>query len=239
MRTCDVRSIRRPAVLLVAALLVVAIVAVGVQRYGHRVVYSITHRPYDAPVGAPRVAFLGDSYVEGSLQDSGRQSQWPDLVSRRMKWNQRDFAEGGSGYAVAGLRGHTIADNARSVVAWKPQVVVVEGGLNDDSPAAMRAGLRRTLDRLWAGLPQADIVVLTNFVPGAPGRADLAKKVVIEQVTAERDVATVDVTGMLAAGGELIGSDRRHPTDEGHRLLAREIRPVLADALDRQGSSGS
>ncbi|MGZ4468578.1 MAG: SGNH/GDSL hydrolase family protein [Nocardioidaceae bacterium] len=185
----------------------------------------------------PVVLVLGDSFESGSLMNRG--DAWPDLAGLDHGWVIYVDAEPGTGYVNKGFSALPFPARAKTLVNdYAPDVMIVAGGLDDvlgGYPLQRTlAAADRTFRTLRAGFAaRTRLVVLSPFAKGAvPSPAVLALARALRPV-AERDGATyVDVTHLLDTHDPaLVGWDRTHPTDKGHRLLAHRI----ADALIARG----
>lgn len=215
---------RTRRVLLIGGTIVVALGLTGaVFKFGPLVSYAIANPTYDAPEGAPSVAFLGDSYVEGSLRDSGPRSQWADLISKDQAWDQHDFASGGSGFLTRGRDGSLFIERVPAISALDPEIVIVAGGLND-AVAGFEDGASATLTMLRGELPSAQIVVLSTFSPdGPPSADDIAKSESLKNAAAAIDAEFIDVLDIFTGHSDLIGADGEHPTDDGHKHITESV----------------
>lgn len=181
------------------------------------------------PPVLPSVAFLGDSYVEGSNQDAG--SQFPDIISARKNWNEIMLGEAGSGYVTAGKRGTTFAQRVQAAIDSKPVMVIVSGGFNDKDVAALPAAVTDVLTRLRDGLPGVPVVVLSNFVPGGtPTAIQSQKHAIIEQAAKDAGVTFIEVSDLFTdTTSYMIGEDKTHPTAMGHQRIAEYVMAHLPE----------
>jgi lysophospholipase L1-like esterase len=188
--------------------------------------YSTAAPTLTTPPALPNVAFLGDSYIAGSSMDAG--IQFADLITAQKDWNQIMLGEGGSGYVTPGNKGTTFGQRVQTVIDAKPAMVIVSGGFNDKDLAALPAAVVDTLSRLRAGLPGVPIVVLSNFVPGGtPTAAQVQKRDIIKAAASEVGVTFIDVTDVLTPGANFVGTDKVHPTPQGHQHIADVLMPLL------------
>jgi lysophospholipase L1-like esterase len=198
----------------------------------------LTFTPDRAPTGpAPKAAFLGDSYSGGSAMDSGPAARWPQLLTTDLAWRYLNVNAGGSGFVVRGPSGTTFGERVPGLVAAAPDIVIVTGGANDaSSPRAdVAAAAAKVVDDLRAGLPDADIVVLSPFWRSDPGAGVLAMRDDLREIARSRGLRFVDVTAVFA--GEyraLIGSDTVHPTDAGQAHIRDVVAPDLPATLGRR-----
>lgn len=184
-----------------------------------------------AEVEQPTVAFLGDSYMAGSGEDSGEAARWPAIVSEERGWQPLMFATGGTGFTTAGSQkgADRFADRVPRIVAAAPDTVIVGGGANDAQadPAAFEAAVSEVLSGLRAGLPDARLIVLSPFWRAEPPESVLRMRDVLAEQAAVVDGTLVDVSGLFA-DGDGIGADGVHPTDAGHARIAEILTPQLS-----------
>lgn len=169
----------------------------------------------------PRIAVIGDSYSVG-LQLDHVGTSWPS----RLPGEVHVYGFSGSGFAEKSSPCGPVsyADRAGRALRSDPQLVVVQGGLNDyDQPdAAVNDGVRRLLTAL-----EGHQVVLVG-PPDAPARPAAAH--VDELLAASAAdagvpyIATSDVDFDYLEGG-------LHLTPEGHR----EFGELVAEALPELG----
>ena len=161
-----------------------------------------------------RVAVIGDSYAQGSgLGDIGR--SWPSALAGRVTVD--GFR--GSGFTVdaGGCPGVAYADRAAAALARYPEVVVVQGGLNDypASSAAIASGARQVIARL-----RGVRVVLVGPAL-APSRAAEVPRIdsALARAAAEAGVQYISTKGWPL---EYL-PDRLHLTEKGHRDFGRRV----------------
>lgn len=181
-----------------------------------------------------KVAFLGDSYMGGTPQDSGPAARWPALVAGPRGWKMLNFAEAGTGYTTAGPQAGAsrFIDRVPSIVAAAPAMVIVGGGANDvqASADAFRTAAGEVLQALAAGLPKARLVVLSPFWRAAPPPPVIAERDILRNQAAALGAVFIDVSGIFSnAAPGLIGADGVHPTDAGHARIARLLKARLPD----------
>lgn len=187
------------------------------------------------------VALIGDSYTEGSGEGGQRGHGWPalvvgDLRAQGVLVSPIKAAEGGAGYVATSEKGDTFGDIARRVISRDAELVVFFGGANDVAfpPERVGAAVLETFTSVKAGAPIAKLLVIGPVWPGpGPPEAFLdVRNAVREQAQAVGAVFVDPIAeGWLADTPELIGADRFHPTDEGHRYLAARIGPLIRIAL--------
>jgi acyl-CoA thioesterase-1 len=177
----------------------------------------------DRVVGSgARVAVIGDSYSQGLGLDDPAAS-WPSRLEGRVVVD--GFSGSGFSPAASRCRDVAYAERVDRALATDPDLVVLQGGLNDFDvePLDVLAGARAALGRVAA---HAVVVV---GPPSAPRRADAVETVdaLLSSAAAEAGVPYV-----RAADWELeYLPDRLHLTAAGHRAFGDRV----AAALDRLG----
>jgi lysophospholipase L1-like esterase len=187
-----------------------------------------------ATPGEPVAVFLGDSYTEGwgATKPSTR---WSAIVAAEAGWVEVNQGQGGTGFVTtAGLGGcgsdycPTYLDRVSDVIAAEPDVVVIAGGQNDlvmlsDDPAAVRAAVNETYDRIRAGLPRARIIAVGPSI--AQPNNDLIDKLdTWVQATAKRVGADyVSLIDPVVIEPDMVELDGVHVNDKGHRAIAERV----------------
>ncbi|HVH94710.1 MAG: SGNH/GDSL hydrolase family protein [Nocardioidaceae bacterium] len=184
------------------------------------------------------LAVLGDSYSAGSRMGGHGGNGWPALVARHFGATLDLEAVPGRGYRNPGRvhPGHTFPQQARALVGkWHGDVLIVFGSRNDShaAPSRLRDTAEATLRYLRFQLPDTHIVVIgpmwpVLLPPGGDPEGDRAA--IREAAEAVRGLTYVDPMNppwFSAKNIDLIGEDRIHPTDEGHRYLSRRIIDLL------------
>jgi len=169
-----------------------------------------------------RVVVIGDSYSAGwGLADPAR--SWPSALPGQVHVD--GFSGSGFSAVASSCGAVAYADRAPRAVAARPDVVVVQGGLNDtDQPtAALRDGVRRLL----AALRGQDVLVVGP--PSAPARARAAARVDLV-VAEEAGRARVRYLSVLGLDLEYL-EDNLHLTEAGHRAFGRAVARAVTQAL--------
>jgi lysophospholipase L1-like esterase len=196
------------------------------------------------PEEPPTVAFLGDSITSGFAEIDYSQI-WPAGASAEFGWTMAQFSVPGTGY-VAHTPEDDFSSRVEAVAASEPDVIVVAGGTNDYVfPATeVRAAADLLIDELELAAPQAEIVMLSAFLPPAfvtgitpDGRS--SAELISEQTIALRDLAGdrgipfIDTRTVftLEDTSALILPDGVHPTTAGQQLLAEYLGPRIAEAI--------
>lgn len=197
-----------------------------------------------------RIAFVGDSWAEGSGATFTLTSHvWQ--VGRFLDAEVFAAAEGGTGYSNnGGAPRKKFGDTNRldRVQAVAPDLVVACGSINDDNQATLQADAAAYYAAIATRLPGVPIVVVgTQDLAGTPSAARLANAAAVKAaaLAAPNVVKYVDpiaeawITGTgktTAPAGDgnadlFIGPDGVHPSQAGHDYLARQYAAVLQDVL--------
>lgn len=117
-------------------------------------------------------------------------------------------------------------------------MVLVFGSRNDrGSRADIREAAERTFAVLRESSPAAELLVIgPPWVNAAPPSGVVTSSRAVEAAARAAGATFVDPLDEGWFTGDarrLIGEDRIHPTDAGHRYLALRITPSLRDAVDR------
>jgi lysophospholipase L1-like esterase len=186
---------------------------------------------------APRAftaAFLGDSYTSGWSGAGLGARGWPRIVGAAQGWKVVNLAVAGTGFINPGWTGQPIGSRVQAAIARHPDVVVVAGGHNDSrwSVAAVAAAADRVILRLHASLPNARLVILAPIWPtGSPPLRCLQLRDHLRRTAARVGAVFVDPLAENWFGGgrhAMILADGIHPSDAGHRYIARRVLARLA-----------
>jgi lysophospholipase L1-like esterase len=173
--------------------------------------------------GQPLVAFLGDSWTAGVGATDRR--GYVVRTAERLGWGYANFGVGGSGYSVPGPHHSLFAERIPQLVALQPDVVVVQGSLNERHSTPGRLG------------PAAQTTLAPVLVVGAcynPGTADSIIDWINREVSRAATEAGLPFVNPAAAGwldphDPGLWSDTIHPDDRGHQLFADALAPLLQD----------
>lgn len=169
----------------------------------------------------PKVAFLGDSFTGGAGAVTSIETHAGYAARLLGAGDWRNYGIGGSGYVTS----QVFADRVESIVAWKPDIVVILGSRNDGSAysATVRAAAVSVIDALQ------DVPLVVVSGPSQAGLEGMRDTVRDAAIIAGRPF--VDTLGVITPAL----TDNVHPTVEGHRALAR----VLYDGVRKLWVSAS
>lgn len=176
------------------------------------------------------ILFFGDSLTAGyGLEDPD--NAFPGLIQEKLDSLGLDY-----NVINAGLSGETTA-GGKNRLEWvlEPDVAifVLELGANDGlrgvSVAETRENLQWMIDKVKAEAPQAKIVLAGMQLPpnlGTEYTTDF--KNMFPQLAEENNIAFIPFLLQNVGGiASLNQNDGIHPTEEGHKLVAANVWPVL------------
>ena len=190
----------------------------------------------ELPVEPPVVTFVGDSWTEGI--GASDLHGYADLAAEQLGWDYYVLGVGGSGYTQPG-RGSTFDDRVERAVSTDPDVLVVQGSINDRraTPHDLELAALRTLGHLRSAI-DADTSVLVLGAAYTPGLGRPVDDRINDAVAEAADRAGfrfVDPTvgDWNDPGVSEIWADDAHPNDVGHQVLADRLAPLLESSLQR------
>jgi acyl-CoA thioesterase-1 len=187
----------------------------------------------EAPDKRPVIVAFGNSLTAGYGVDPGK--SYPDFL-------QQMLDKEGYRYRVvnAGISGDTTSggvERVDSVIAMKPDIVILELGPNDGlrglPPSSTRANLDEIITRLKEAGAQVMLAGMTlprNYGPDYIRSfdnifPDLAKK---------HDLSLIPFfLAGVAENNAHMQADRLHPTVEGNRIVASNVMKILQSLLKR------
>jgi ABC-type Fe3+-hydroxamate transport system substrate-binding protein len=172
--------------------------------------------------GPLRITVIGDSYAAGdTLAD--RSDAWVDDFAAETDATVTVLAEGGTGFTNPGFCGdNTFSSRVDRVTATKPDLVIIEGGLNDTEASAddEQTAVRSVLRRLGA----FDVVMVGPLdVPAVTGEAKV-------DAWLEKAAGSAKVRYVSALRWDIdLGADDKHPSARGHTEFARRLAAAIAE----------
>jgi acyl-CoA thioesterase I len=179
----------------------------------------------------PVIVAFGNSLTAGYGVDAGK--SYPDFL-------QQLVDEEGYRYRIvnAGLSGDTTGGGVgrlESVLALKPEIVILELGANDGLRGLPVASTRANLEEMIARLKAAgaEVVLAGMTLPRNYGAEYIRAFEAMFTDLARQE--TLPLIPFLLAGvaetGEHMQADRLHPTVEGNRRVAANVMRVLSPLL--------
>ena len=186
---------------------------------------------------APFVSFIGDSWTAGvgATDEVG----YAPLTGRLLGWQHRVLGVGGSGYVRGGSGNVPFDERIPAAVAGNPDVVVVQGTINERSTPSpeLAAAVTDTLTRLVAGAgPDTTVLVVgASHVPGVPVQYVDKVNDVVRAEAARQGLLFVDVAAEVWSdpADPSIWADPYHVNDAGARAIAERLAPVLEGLVSR------
>lgn len=179
------------------------------------------------------ILFFGDSITAGYGIDSF--DAFPALIQEKLN-------ELGYHYRAvnAGLSGETSAGGLRRVdwiLQQKVDIFVLELGGNDGlrgiDPADTKRNLQGIMDKVWETYP--DVVILLTGMEAPPNMGDdytRGFRTIYRELSNENEVIFMPFILQDVAGNpELNLPDGIHPTEEGHKIIAKNLWTLLEPIL--------
>jgi lysophospholipase L1-like esterase len=198
---------------------------------------SASVSPPSTPRPAPsEVVFLGDSWTVGWGATGGH--GYAPLAAERLGWEYDLLGINGSGYLAPG-GGGPYAERVDAAVALEPDLIVVQGSLNDSFAdlGQLDQAAADTLRRLHEAAGDATAIVVVG-APHTPGTApDVIERInaAIAAAAAAAGVTFVDPARENWTDPADLGiwADELHPNDVGHQRIADALVPLMRASLER------
>ena len=191
------------------------------------------------------IGYLGGSITAGVGATHPESTSWRALTTR---WFRERFPEGditerdaslkGTGSELAAYRIET------DLLRHRPDLIFVEFAVNDHRLSAPKivASLEGLIRRARRMLPWTEIMIvlatMRSLAERHPGKAPAAT--FHEKIARHYEIPAVDVGSTFVnlierrkATWESLTTDGCHPTDEGHAIIAREVRSRLEMIADK------
>jgi acyl-CoA thioesterase-1 len=186
---------------------------------------------------APFVSFIGDSWTYGKGA-TGLVGYAP-LTGRLLGWKHRVLGVGGSGYVEGGRGDIPFEERIEAAVAGNPDVVVIQGSINDRTTvtplAELRPAVADTLEELVAaaGADTAVVVLGASHVPGVPAEEVDPINDTLRAEAGRLGLTFVDVVAENWSDPDdpAIWADSAHVDDAGAEQVAERLAPVLRAVL--------
>ncbi len=193
------------------------------------------------PAPGKLVEFVGDSITVGTTTSQNARTAYGWLIGERLGTEHNQIAQGGACLVAAadgcvGLeqRFTKLNPNA-STPDWafsryRADAVVINLGTNDVghsvSSTQFQAAYSSLLRKVRAAYPQAWIFALETFRGRYVPQTEAAVSAAVQG--GDSRVSFVDTTGWLGSGDL---TDSVHPNDQGHRVIADRLAPVIASRI--------
>ncbi|WSQ13930.1 GDSL-type esterase/lipase family protein [Streptomyces sp. NBC_01231] len=192
-----------------------------------------------APTGPTQlVEFIGDSITVGTTTSLNARTAYGWLIGERLGTEHTQIAQGGACLVATadgcvGLEQQFGRLNPNAATPdwdfsrYRATAVVINLGTNDVghgvSSTQFQSAYTSLLRKVRAAYPQAWIFALETF----RGRYVPQTEAAVKSAVAGGDsrVSFVDTTGWLGSGDL---SDSVHPNDQGHRVIADRLAPIIA-----------
>jgi lysophospholipase L1-like esterase len=185
------------------------------------------------PAGSTAV-FLGDSFTSGWNGAGLGRHGWPSIVAASRGWRVINHAVPGTGFLNPGWTNQPLGSRVASTIRLKPDIVFIASGHNDSrwSASATADAADSAIRRLRRALPNAVIVIVAPiWQNGSPPQRALILRDRLRTRAAAIGALFIDpLAGRWFAGSrrQLVGPDRLHPTDAGHRFMAGRVLAAVA-----------
>ena len=228
---------RRKYLLVVGAVVVAAVIVVSI--------FAATNtRPkMEAVIFEPHtgssftIAVIGDSWSAGAGSDSNTSfSSFGTIATRQLGVKGVIFAARGTGYTTTSTAGRVYSERLARVAAVEPDLVVVQGSVNDarQSPAeAVGSASKQLFSDLKAVLPGAVIVATGPMdAPITVPAETAASSAAIRASALAEGVHFIDpvAEGWLPLDDALF-SDGLHPNQAGYDLIGARLAEDLKQYL--------
>jgi acyl-CoA thioesterase-1 len=177
-----------------------------------------------AQASGPTAVFLGDSYTQG-VGLSNIRDDYAYVTSAAMRWRAVLNAAGGTGYVNGGpCSGRQFLARVPQIVALRPAVVVIQGGLDDYRSPKQK--IERAAEQLYArlqhDLPSTSLVVVG---PHSVPKVSDVKPVIaaLRTATSRAHVTYIDASSWRLS----FEKDGIHLTVEGHRMYGQQLAAAL------------
>ncbi|MPY57763.1 SGNH/GDSL hydrolase family protein [Streptomyces spongiae] len=184
------------------------------------------------------VEFVGDSITVGTTTSQNARTAYGWLIGERLGAEHTQIAQGGACLVAAadgcvGLERQFTKLNPNAATPdwdlsrYRANAVVINLGTNDVghgvSSAQFQTAYSSLLGKVRAAYPQARIFALETFRGRFVPQTEAAVRAAVDG--GDSRVSFVDTTGWLGSGDL---TDSVHPNDQGHRVIADRLAPIIA-----------
>ena len=178
------------------------------------------------------IGFLGGSITQGCLASA------PELcyAYRVFQWWEKTFPQAKFHYINAGIGGTTshfgTARAESDLLSHKPDFVIIEFSVNDESTEFFRETYEGLVRRVWQDENEPAVMLVHNVYYNNGGNAQImhgqiARHYQLPAVSMQSSIYPEVVAGRIP--NREITEDDLHPNDKGHELVAS----VITYALDK------
>lgn len=177
--------------------------------------------------GPCEVIFIGDSITQGWKGEI-----WGKYYSNRHALN----------YGVGGDTTQNVLYrlNFEGLKALKPKVAVILIGTNNtgrNSPTEITAGVKAVIDKTFSLFPASKIILLDILPTTRKTKTVVEANELIAKLSDEKKIFRLNLGEKMVKEGDSwkgLGKDRLHLTEEGYRIWAETMEPLLARLLDEK-----
>jgi acyl-CoA thioesterase-1 len=110
----------------------------------------------------PLVVAVGDSILSG--HGLGPDESWVAQLALQNNFNLVNLASDGSGFVTAGDNNDTFADQIKTAIDLKADLVILSGSSNDlgQSDAAVETATEAVVTKLHTALPKAQVIAVSG-----------------------------------------------------------------------------
>lgn len=177
-----------------------------------------------------KVSILGDSYAVGIGAPQG--AGYQDILTTSLCWVTNLSGQSGTGFGNPGAEDRDVGPfptRTAAVASTKPELILVQGGMEDVRRSDVRAEADATFTQLKSEAPDARIVVVGPTAPPAANHDEISA--VRDAIKAAANAANVTFIDPIEEGWlanpALYGIEGLHPTAAGHKEFAASIRAQL------------
>ncbi len=191
-----------------------------------------------------RILVVGDGYTVGSEGGGIGPTNWTQVLVEGLTAEARTVeltvaAAVGAGYLQDGEGDQTFEELATQPAEETYDLVVLFGSESDISDSsAVEAAATAAYARIRAIWPEAQLLVVGPAWRGSdPPASVIRASAGVERAAAAAGAPFLDPldAGWFADdSGQLIDAASGYPTDQGHRVIADQIRPAVQAALEAQ-----